>query len=236
MSEENKFQRRGLIVEDPQIFPHLTKRVLNLDDFIISQKGKNNLGEYGISLNTMKKKSIYKKLLLSPDIKGNQTINNYNPQEMREIRNKYLKKLVESNPFYFPKELSSEEYKKPTSSKEDRLNKLLKHLEEQAKKEKVYNDSRKNSSILNINSRKESLLLENKRKRTESNVEEIDNKKNKAKVKKEENGEEQEPNPEEENGEVSYYEEGEGDDDYAHPDDEDSQNYNYSYGENNDED
>ena len=72
MSEENKFQRRGLIVEDPQIFPHLTKRVLNLDDFIISQKEKNNLGEYGISLNTMKKKSIYKKLLLSPDIKGNQ--------------------------------------------------------------------------------------------------------------------------------------------------------------------
>ena len=239
MTEENKFQRRGLIVEDPQIFPHLTKRVLNLDDFIIFQKSKNKLGEYGISLNNMRKKSIYKKLLLAPEIKDSQTVTNYNPQEMREIRNKYLKKLVDSNPFYFPRELSSEEYKKPINTKEERLNKLLKHLEEQAKKEKVFNDSRKNSTILNLNSRKESILLENKRKRTESFIEEIDNKKNKIKEKKEENGEEQEQNVEEENGEVSYYEEGEGErdgDDYAHPDDEDSQNYNYSYGENNDED
>ena len=236
MTEENKFQKRGLIIEDPQIFPHLTKRVLNLDDFIISQKEKNKLGEYGILLNQMRQNSIYKKLLLPPEIKDSQTITSYNPQEIREIRNKYLKKLVESNPFYFPRELSLEEYKKPVNSKEERISKLLKHLEEQAKKEKSYNDSRKNSSILILNSRKESMFLENKRKRTESVMEEIDDKKNKNKIKKEENGEEQEQNVEEEKGEVSYYEEGEGEGDYAHPDDEDSQNYNYSYGENNDED
>ena len=233
MAEENQFQKKRIIDEDPQIFPHLTKRVLNLDDFINSQQLKNKIGEYGISLNNMKKKSIYKKLLLDPQVKEAQKIANYNYQEMREIRNKYLKKLVESNPFYFPKELGLDEYKKPINTKEERLNKLLKHLEEQAKKERGNNiNSRKNSSLTILNSRKESMLLENKRKRTESLViEEIDNKKNKNKVKKEENEEEQ--NVEEENGEASYYEEEE---DYGHPDDDDSQNYNYSYGEGNDED
>ena len=233
MAEENQFQKKRIIDEDPQIFPHLTKRVLNLDDFINSQQLKNKIGEYGISLNNMKKKSIYKKLLLDPQVKDAQKITNYNYQEMREIRNKYLKKLVESNPFYFPKELGLDEYKKPINTKEERLNKLLKHLEEQAKKERGNNiNSRKNSSLTILNSRKESMLLENKRKRTESLViEEVDNKKNKNKVKKEENEEEQ--NVEEENGEASYYEEEE---DYGHPDDDDSQNYNYSYGEGNDED
>jgi hypothetical protein len=233
MAEENQFQKKRIIDEDPQIFPHLTKRVLNLDDFINSQQLKNKIGEYGISLNNMKKKSIYKKLLLDPQVKEAQKITNYNYQEMREIRNKYLKKLVESNPFYFPKELGLDEYKKPINTKEERLNKLLKHLEEQAKKERGNNiNSRKNSSLTILNSRKESMLLENKRKRTESLViEEVDNKKNKNKVKKEENEEEQ--NVEEENGEASYYEEEE---DYGHPDDDDSQNYNYSYGEGNDED
>ena len=233
MAEENQFHKKRIIDEDPQIFPHLTKRVLNLDDFINSQQLKNKIGEYGISLNNMKKKSIYKKLLLDPQVKEAQKIANYNYQEMREIRNKYLKKLVESNPFYFPKELGLDEYKKPINTKEERLNKLLKHLEEQAKKERGNNiNSRKNSSLTILNSRKESMLLENKRKRTESLViEEVDNKKNKNKVKKEENEEEQ--NVEEENGEASYYEEEE---DYGHPDDDDSQNYNYSYGEGNDED
>ena len=235
MSEEKTFKRKGLIEGDPQIFPMLTKRVLNLDDFIKSQQSKNKIGEYGVSLNTMRTKSIYKKLLIVPQIKESLITTNYNPQEIREIRNKYLKKLVESNPFYFPKELGLEEYKKPVSSKEERLNKLLKHLEEQAKKERGNNiDSRKNSSILNLNSRKES-LLENKRKRTDSAVEEIDNKKEK-KVKNEENEEEkkgEDENGDEDNGEASYYEEEE---DYAHPDDDDSQNYNYSYGEGNDED
>lgn len=233
MAEENQFQKKRIIDEDPQIFPHLTKRVLNLDDFINSQQLKNKIGEYGISLNNMKKKSIYKKLLLDPQVKEAQKIANYNYQEMREIRNKYLKKLVESNPFYFPKELGLDEYKKPINTKEERLNKLLKHLEEQAKKERGNNiNSRKNSSLTILNSRKESMLLENKRKRTESLViEEVDNKINKNKVKKEENEEEQ--NIEDENGEASYYEEEE---DYGHPDDDDSQNYNYSYGEGNDED
>lgn len=233
MSEQIKNTKKVDIEEPPEIFPPLTKRVLNLDDFINSQQLKNKIGEYGISLNNMKKKSIYKKLLLDPQVKEAQKIANYNYQEMREIRNKYLKKLVESNPFYFPKELGLDEYKKPINTKEERLNKLLKHLEEQAKKERGNNiNSRKNSSLTILNSRKESMLLENKRKRTESLViEEVDNKKNKNKVKKEENEEEQ--NVEEENGEASYYEEEE---DYGHPDDDDSQNYNYSYGEGNDED
>ena len=225
MSEEKRFQKKR-IIDEPIIFPHLSKRVLNLDDFINSQKLKNNLWEHSLSLNDIWAKSIYKKLLIDPQIKESKLGINYNQQEMREMRNKYLKKLVESNPLYFPNELGLDEYKKPINTKEERLNKLLKHLEEQAKKERGNNiNSRKNSSLTILNSRKESMLLENKRKRTESLViEEVDNKKNKNKVKKEENEEEQ--NVEEENGEASYYEEEE---DYGHPDDDDSQNYNYSY-------
>ena len=61
-----------------------------------------------------------------------------NPQEIREIRNKYLNKLVEINPLYLPKELNLDEYKKPVNTKEERLNifYLLQYLEEQAKKER----------------------------------------------------------------------------------------------------
>ena len=62
MTEENRFQRKR-IIDEPIIFPHLSKRVLNLDDFINSQKLKNKLWEYSQSLNNMRAKSIYKKLL-----------------------------------------------------------------------------------------------------------------------------------------------------------------------------
>ena len=240
VEEENKFQKKRIIEEEPQIYPHLTKRVLNIDDFINSQQTKNQIGKFGIYLSNITKKSIYKKLLQNQKSKDYEPLTNYNSQELKEIRNKCLKKLVESNPSYFPNELGLEEYKKPINSKEEKFNKLLKHLEEQVKKERSYNniDSRKNSSINYIASRKES-YLENKRKRTtESALEDIDNnKKDKNKIKKVEKEEKEEQNVDEEdngeNGEASYYEENE---EYAHPDDDDSQNYNYSYGEGNDED
>ena len=158
MSEQNKFQKKPLIEEAPQIFPELTKVVLNLDEYISSQPSIKQLGNYAIHLYNLNKKSIYKKLLSN--------IKNKESPEMKEIRNKYLKKLVESNQFFFPKELGLDEYKKPFNSKEERLKKLLKHLEEEAKKEQIKLDlkSRKNSNINVVASRKES-LIDNKRKR-----------------------------------------------------------------------
>ena len=218
MIEENKFAKRQIIVDVPETFPELTKRVLNLDDYISDQPSIKKLGKYAILLNTQKKKSIYKKLL-SKDPKSNLTF-----QEMKEIRNKYLKKLVESNSFYFPKELSLDEYKKPTNTKEERINKILQHLEEIAKKEK----NNKGQKKKNIDSRKES-LLENKRNRTESleiekkKVKNEENEENEENGENEEKGEEVNEMEENDNGEASYYEE----ENYAHPDDDDSQNYNY---------
>ena len=218
MSKENKFQKKPIIEEAPETFYELTKRVLNLDDYISTQPSIKKLGEYAIFLNNQKNKSIYKKLL-SKDPQSNISF-----QEMKEIRNKYLKKLVESNSFYFPKELGLDEYKKPTNTTEGKIKKILEHLEEIAKKERNKKErSRKNSNNNIVASRKES-ILGNKRKGSESL--EIEHKKAK---KLEENGEnEEEVNGMEENdGEASYVD----NENYALPDDDDSQNYNYSYGE-----
>ena len=238
MESENKFQKKYEL-DSPQKYPKITKQVLNLDDHIDSEPSIKKLGSYAIILNNLKKNSINKKLLL--EIKSNLSL-----QEFKEYRNKYLKKIVESNSFYFPKELGLDEYKKPINSKEDKLNKLYRQIEEMAKKEKLNSNinSRKNSTNM-ISSRKES-ILENKRKRADSIYEELMIKKKKSKKLKkkekeenediEENGEngenEEENNLEEENdGEASYKND---DDDYNN--DEDSQNVRYSFEGGNDDD
>ena len=225
MSSKEKNNKK-LIIETPEAFPTLTKRVLNLDDFISKDPYAKKIGKFGVFLNDLKDRSVYKILLY--DGKSKESENKTTPQKMREIRNKYLKKLVESNPFYFPKELGLDEYKKPSNSKVDKVNTLIKRLEEIAKKEKLnYDHSRKNGTNLQL-SRKES-VLDNKRKRAEDIYEEIDNKKkkNRKQKEKEENGDENNniEDVEEHNGEVEYNEE----EDYGCRDDDDGQNYNYSY-------
>lgn len=226
--EQPKNSQKNNIPEEPQLFPNLRKNVLNLDKYIASQSSKNQIGAFGIILNNLRKKSIYKKLLL--DIKKDQ--NNANHQLKREIRNNYLKKLVESNSFYFPKELALDEYKKPNNPKEDKYNKYLKFMEEVAKKEKKNLDLQSNRNS-NINSRKES-LLDMKRNRTDSIYEEV-NKKKKKKKKKSEANEENDENDEEnylEERELSYND----NEEYGQNEDDDSQNYNYSYDGGDDDD
>ena len=210
-------------LQEPIITPKLRKQVLNLDEYIESQKSITKLGSYSFGLNNLRKNSLYKKLL---NIKKGQY-----SQAKKENRNRYLKSLVKSNSFYFPKELALDECKKPNSK--DIFSKNLKLMEEIAQKEKnsLDNKSRKNSNITSW--RKESSFLDNKRNRSESIYEEIDKKKSKKKKKKEEK-EENVENDEEENN----YEENENDDgeisyndnkDYQEPEnDDDSQNYNYS--------
>jgi hypothetical protein len=229
--EEYKPKRKYKL-DVPEDFPKLSKQISNLDDFISRLPYAKNLGTQATVLNNLKKNSIYKNLL--PDEKSKDFHHNLNSQELKDIRNSYFKKLVISNPFYFPKELGLDEYKKP-NKKAEKLNKILQHFEEIAKKEKLSLDlnSRKNSSVNNLASRKES-LLENKRNRYDSINEEQDKKKKKLKGK--ENVEEEysiEENSIEGNyGEDDYNEV----EDYGHPDDEDSQNYNYSEDGGNDDD
>ncbi len=226
-SKEKTNTKRYLEIESPEPIPKLTKQSLNIDEFVSADPFAQKLGTYSIILDNIKQKSIYKKLLSDGKNKENQ--NNISPQYMREIRNKYLKRLVESNPSYFPKELGLDEYKMSRGAKEEKKKNFIKFYKELAKKlkeqkEKGNNESnsRKNSTNLQL-SRKES-LLENKRKRTNSMNDENDNKKDKE---DEENGEEYNnfDENEEHNGEASYEE-----DDYPRGDDDDSQNYNYSDG------
>ena len=215
MVEEDKYQKKFIIEEPPQVFQKLTKQILNLDDLIASKPSINKLGSYGISLDKLKKKSIYKRLL------GLNKESNLKSQLMKETRNKYLKKLVESNSFFFPKELGLDEYKKHITSREEKYAQFLKHLEEISKKDK---DKKKESSV------------DKKRKRTDSMYEEKDNKKKKKKEKaKERSFEDNEENREEqfdENDEEGSY----NNENYGIPDDDDSQNYNYSDGDGGDDD
>ena len=236
-AKEKNTTKKQLIILEPEAIPPLTKSFYDLDDLISTDSYANKLGTYAIFLNDLKAKSIYKKLM--SDGKNKESPNNISRQNMREIRNKYLKKLVESNPLYFPKELGLNKYKKPFISKEEKFNKILKRLEEDAKKAKANSDlkSRKNSSNL-MASRKES-FLDNKRKRTDTISEENDNAKKKKGKEAEENDEERNNdeewnNDDEEgnNGEASYNEEEE----YANQEDDDSQNHNYSLGGGDDDD
>lgn len=230
-----KYQKRPLIQEAPVIFPPLKKPILKLDDVINLKSSIDEIGQYAILLNKKFNKSIYKKLLI--DHKNKDLFNsNLSYQDIKDIRNKYLKKLVESNPYYFPKELSLDEYKKRTISKEEKLNEISKSLEESAKREKINLsiNSKNNSSNLNA-SRRES-FLEEKRKRTESvDYQEIMKKNDKNnsdnlyenEEKQKDNNESQKIINIEENEDDNEYE----NENYANGNEEDdSQNLNYSEG------
>ena len=228
----SRFQKHPLNQEVPTIFPPLKKPILKLDDAINLKSSIDEIGQYAVLLNSKFNKSIYKKLLI--DHKNKDSFNsNLSYQEIKEIRNKYLKKMVESNHYYFPKELSLDEYKKRIISKEEKLNEILKNLEETAKKEKINLNinSRKNSSNLNA-SRKES-FLEEKRKRVESvDYQEMTKKNEKNNL--DENDEKDKDN--QENKKIINIEENEDDNDYDDEnyingdEEDDSQNYNYSEG------
>ena len=209
------------IPKEPQLYPDLRKNVLNLDKFIESQS-KKKLGSFGISLDNLRKKSIYKMLLV--DIKKG-----HNNADYRGVRNDYLKKLVESNTFYFPKELALDEFKKPNNPKVDKYNKYLNFMEEVAKKDK----NLKTNQNSNKNSRSGS-FLENKRKRTESIYEVVNKRKKKKKKKKEVNEEENDENEEdnylEENDRDPSYNNNNDEEEYGQDDDSQNLNYDSDYG------
>lgn len=162
---EKRYQKRQYVIDTPVLFPQLSKKLLNLDRNLKDKTKVQLIGDYTSYLQNQQNKSIYKKLL--SDNKNKDSLGNLSYKEIKEIRNKYLRKLVESNPFFFPKELSQNEYKRPLFSKEDRVKKLMKGIEELAKKEKMNLDiSRKESTFLNL-SRKES-IFDDYKKRKES--------------------------------------------------------------------
>lgn len=173
---ENRYKKKEIHIDVPILFPPLSKKIFNLDKHLKDKTTMKLIGEYSIHLRNQQEKSIYKKLLI--DNKNKDSLNAFTPKEIKEIRSKYLKKLVESNPFFFPRELGQDEYKKPSISKEEKLKKIMKGLEHIANKEKYNLDlsSRRESNFLNM-SRKDS-EFEDMRKRKESMENDIGKEKN----------------------------------------------------------
>ncbi len=204
--------------EEPITFPELVKKLRPLDQDSISKNIKKDIGKYSITLMNLSQVSIYKKLF---NKFGNLDLN-FRSQELKNIRNTYLKKLVESNPDNFPIELSLDEYKEMELSKEDKVNNILEKLKEASKNEKIKPQKEINKQ-LNKNIRKESIdeKIEKKNKKQE----------NKGNKKEEKNNPYQDsPNNfnEDDNSDnkEQSYEEYEDEEKYINDNEDDSQNNN----------
>ena len=141
--------------EIPITFPNLTKNLKLLDSDSLSKNIGKDIGKYSISLINLSSLSIYKKLY---NKFGNKDLN-FGNQELKNIRNVYLKRLVESNPDNFPIELSLDEYKEFEISKDQKVNNILEKLIEASKNEKVkpqidINKKEKNKNKKEVNDNK----------------------------------------------------------------------------------
>ena len=199
--------------EIPITFPNLTKNLKLLDSDSLSKNIGKDIGKYSISLINLSSLSIYKKLY---NKFGNKDLN-FGNQELKNIRNVYLKRLVESNPDNFPIELSLDEYKEFEISKDQKVNNILEKLIEASKNEKV----------------KPQIEI-NKQKNKNKNKKEVNDNKNKKEDDKNENQENENNNyqdsknnyNEDENSEYNNEQSYEGESYINDSEDDDSQNKN----------
>ena len=142
-------------LETPDTFPNLKRPIAMLNQDPISKAQTKELGKYSISLLSSLSLSIYKKLFarnVNKDVL-------FNYQDIKNIRNLYLKRLVESNQENFPYELSQDEYKVVELTKDEKIKVMMERLREIAKKDKGksnHNNSLEVSRKSSVN-RKESL-------------------------------------------------------------------------------
>ena len=137
--------------DEPITFPDLVKNLKPLDQDSMSKNIKKDIGKYSINLMNLSQLSLYKKLF---NKFGNKDLN-FRSTELKNIRNSYLKRLVESNPDNFPIELLLDEYKEIELSKEDKVNNILEKLKEASKNEKIKPQNETNKQLKNI--RRESI-------------------------------------------------------------------------------
>ena len=142
-------------LETPDTFPSLKRPIAMLNQDPISKAQTKELGKYSISLLSSLSLSIYKKLFarnVNKDVL-------FNYQDIKNIRNLYLKRLVESNQENFPYELSQDEYKVVEQTKDEKIKVMMERLREIAKNDKGksnHNNSLEVSRKSSVN-RKESL-------------------------------------------------------------------------------
>lgn len=142
-------------LETPVIYPDLKRPINLLNQDSISKAQSKEIGKYSISLLSSLSLSIYKKLFAKNVNKD--TFFNY--QDIKNIRNLYLKRLVESNQDNFPYELSQDEYKVVEISKDEKIRAVIDKMKMAGKNEKIRRDYANNLDISRRSStnRKESL-------------------------------------------------------------------------------
>lgn len=162
-------------LETPDTFPNLKRPIAMLNQDPISKAQTKELGKYSISLLSSLSLSIYKKLFarnVNKDVL-------FNYQDIKNIRNLYLKRLVESNQENFPYELSQDEYRVVELTKDEKIKVMMERLREIAKNDKGksnHNNSLEVSRKSSVN-RKES-LDETKKINDRSNKDKLITKKN----------------------------------------------------------
>lgn len=162
-------------LETPDTFPNLKRPIAMLNQDPISKAQTKELGKYSISLLSSLSLSIYKKLFarnVNKDVL-------FNYQDIKNIRNLYLKRLVESNQENFPYELSQDEYRVVELTKDEKIKVMMDRLREIAKNDKGksnHNNSLEVSRKSSVN-RKES-LDETKKINDRSNKDKLITKKN----------------------------------------------------------
>ncbi len=132
--EKKNYKKEKYKLNEPVLYPPLKK---NIEALSVNEEKSEDLGYITLNFLKLRDTSIYK-LLYN---KGTASIDFL---ENKEIRNEYLKKIVESNSDYFPKELLLDKFKKrPDLSFEEKLKTKisLKGSEKiSKKKEKKEND------------------------------------------------------------------------------------------------
>lgn len=196
--------------QTPVIYPELSKKITLMNQDTISKSESKEIGKNAISLLNSLQLSIYKKLFT----RSNKDFS-FNFQDIKNIRNIYLKKLVESNLDNFPSELMLDEYKPPEITKEDKVTALLNRLKEEIKLESRKKNpevSRKSSVNIQRENLEEGIINDRSKKKSLSNsqikeVVEKNKKKDSEKAKENDKNNGSADEDEEQNEEQSFEEE-----------------------------
>ncbi len=128
---EKKYQKRDKYkLNEPILYPPLKQKIASLD---VDEDKYNDIGILTLRLLRQSEMSIYKLLYNRESNLDLMTSTNPN----KSVRSEYLKKLVEANEDYFPRELLEEKYKrKKEITYEEKLKSKIQFTEPKQKKPK----------------------------------------------------------------------------------------------------
>jgi hypothetical protein len=142
---EKKYQKKDKYkLNEPVLYPPLKQKIVSLD---VDEDKYSDIGILTLRLLRQSEMSIYKLLYNRESNLELMTSTNNN----KSVRSEYLKKLVEANEDYFPRELLVEKYKrKKEITYEEKLKSKIQFTEtkpKKAKKEEKKKDSNRKESI-----------------------------------------------------------------------------------------